>query len=98
GWCAVSRAGGKLVGEVCGILVDEAEQGRAARVLPGQSQEVQARDLGDTAAVYHPPVLNCLWDVDPAVVGTVAGRPDHHPDAMSRAAVGEADCLSISLN
>ena len=33
---ARAMVGGDLVGEVCGIVVDEAEQGRAAGVLPGQ--------------------------------------------------------------
>jgi hypothetical protein len=31
--------------------VDEAEQGRAAAVLPGQAEEVQAGDIGDAPLV-----------------------------------------------
>jgi hypothetical protein len=31
--------------------VDEAEQGRAAAVLPEQAEEVQAGDIGDAAPV-----------------------------------------------
>jgi hypothetical protein len=80
--CLLLISGGDLVGEVGGILVDEAEQGRAARVLPGQPQKVKGWDLGDTASVYYPPVPKRCWDVDPGVVGAVAGRPHHHADAM----------------
>src|SRR4029453_5946388 len=85
-------------GEVCGILFDEAEQGRAAGVLPGQAQEVQAGDLGHAASVYHSPVLDRCWDVDPGVVGRVAGRPDYAPDGIQCAAVGEADRSAVSLD
>ena len=44
-------AAGNAVGQVGGVFADEAEQGRAAAVLPGQAEEVQARDIGDAAAV-----------------------------------------------
>jgi len=54
GWGA-AMVGGDLVGEVWGIVVDRAEQGRAPGMLPGQSQEVQARDLGRDAAVTTRP-------------------------------------------
>jgi hypothetical protein len=40
GWGAGAVVGGDLVREVCGIVVNEAEQGRAAGVLPGQAEEV----------------------------------------------------------
>ena len=43
--------GGDLIGEVGGVVVDEAEQGRAAGVLPGQAEEVQPGDIGDAAPV-----------------------------------------------
>ena len=36
--------------------MDEAEQGRAAAVLPGQAEEVQAGDIGDAAPVDYVPV------------------------------------------
>jgi hypothetical protein len=35
-------AGGDTASEEGGIIVDEAEQGRTAGVLPGQAHEVQA--------------------------------------------------------
>jgi hypothetical protein len=37
------------------VVVDEAEQRRAAGVLAGQAEEVQAGDVGDTAAVVARP-------------------------------------------
>jgi hypothetical protein len=90
--------GGDLVGEVCGIPVDEGEQGRAAGVLPGQSQEVQAGISVTPRRCITRPFSTAFGMWDPGVLGTVAGRPDHHPDALSRAAVSEPDCLFISLN
>jgi hypothetical protein len=48
-------AGGDAIGEVVGIVVDEAEQGRAAGVLPRQAEEVQARYLGDAAPMGYLP-------------------------------------------
>src|SRR3954470_14848663 len=75
-------------GEVGCVLVDEAEQCRPAGVLPRQAEEVQPRDVGDAATVYDPTVTGHVRDVDPGVVGPVAGCPHHRPD-LQRAAVGE---------
>ena len=58
GWGAGVVVGGDLVGEVCGILVDEAEQGGAAGVLPGQAQEVQAGDLRSRRGHVPPHVID----------------------------------------
>jgi hypothetical protein len=68
-------AGGDVAGQDGGIVVDEAEQGRASGVLPGQAHEVQARDIGDAAAVDDLPVTCHARDVDPGVVRAVAGSP-----------------------
>ena len=38
-------------GDELGVVLDEAEQRRAARVLPGEPEEVQAGDVGDAAPV-----------------------------------------------
>ncbi|HEX3305496.1 MAG TPA: hypothetical protein VHS32_04555, partial [Streptosporangiaceae bacterium] len=46
-------AGGDVAGQDGGIVVDEAEQGRASGVLPGQAHEVQAGDIGDPAPVDY---------------------------------------------
>ena len=54
-WCGELPSGGAAgdaVGEVGGVLADEAEQVRAAAVLPGQAEEVQAGDLA-AADHYH---------------------------------------------
>jgi len=71
-------------------VVNEAEQGRAASVLPGQAEEVQAGNPGDAALVGHFAVVGHAWYVDPGVVGAVAGRPDDHADVQV-SAVGELD-------
>src|SRR5690349_10709834 len=77
-------------GEVGGIVVDEAEQGRASGVLPWQAQEIQAGDIGDAAAVDYVPVTDYAGDMDPGVVRAVTGRPDHGAGVQA-AAVGEPD-------
>ena len=40
-----------VLGEVGGVVVDEAEQCGAAGVLPGQAEEVQPGHVGDAAPV-----------------------------------------------
>ena len=37
--------------DVLGVVLHPADQRRAARVLPGEAEEVEARDIGDAAAV-----------------------------------------------
>src|SRR5437588_9049428 len=56
-------AGGDTASEEGGIIVDEAEQGRTAGVLPGQAHEVQAGDIGDPAPVDYLPVAGHARDV-----------------------------------
>ena len=43
-------------GDELGVVLDQAEQCRAARVLPGQAEEVQAGDVGDASPVAEPAV------------------------------------------
>src|SRR5437764_11081341 len=74
--------------------MDEAEQGRAAGVLPGQAEEVQAGELGDAAPVGYLPIADHAGNADPGVVRTVAGCPDGNA-SVQRAAVGEADGPSV---
>src|SRR3954467_4438038 len=76
-------------GDELGVALDPAQQRRAARVLPGEAEEVQAGDVGDTAAVAQAAVLVGDVEIDPGVVGPVAGRPDDGVDVELRA-VGEA--------
>ena len=45
------RAGGDAIDEPGGVVLDEAEEGRAAGVLPRQADEGQAGHLGDAAVV-----------------------------------------------
>ena len=39
------------LGDELGVVLDQADQRRAARVLPGEAEEVEARDVGDATAV-----------------------------------------------
>src|SRR5690348_17257622 len=82
--------GGDVAGQVGGIVVDESQQGRAASVLPGQAEEVQAGNFGDAALVGHLAVACHFGYENPGIVGAVTGGTDHHAD-IQRAAVGEPD-------
>ena len=64
----------------CGIILHPADQGRAARVLPGETEEVETRDVGHPATVSQSPVGVKDRKVDPGVVGPVARRPDDRVD------------------
>ena len=63
-----------------GVVLDPAHQRRAAGVLPGQAEEVEAGDVGDAAAMAQAPVLVEDGQLDPRVVGAEAGRPDDGVD------------------
>jgi hypothetical protein len=93
-----AAAGGDAVGQVGGVVVDEAEQGRPAGVLPGQAQEVQAGHPGDAAPVINMAFTDHAGDVDPGVVRAVAGRPDDHPNVLQEAVVGEADRAALGVD
>src|SRR3954453_21432622 len=90
-WCSCgprlgrSRQGGGLArrpradlpGQVLGVVLDEAEQGRAPGVLPGQADEVQAGRFGD-AALVHDRALGIEYrHVDPGVIEPEPGGPDY---------------------
>ena len=78
GALAASRA--DLLRQVLGVVLDEAEQRRAAGVLPGQAEEVEAGRLGHAAPVHDRAALVEYRHVDPGVVEPEAGRPDHRAD------------------
>src|SRR5215204_4930592 len=78
---------GDAIGEVGGVVLDEAEQRRAAGVLPRQAEEVQAGHVGDAAPVDHAAAGDHAGDVDPGVVGPEARGPDDRAD-LKGAAVG----------
>src|ERR671930_2118596 len=102
GGAGPGRRGGVLpcdqVGEVGGVVGDEAEQRRPTSVLPRQAKEVQARHLGDAAAVDDLAFTHHPRDLDPGVVGAVAGGPHHHPDVLQQAVVGEPDGASLGVD
>src|SRR3954453_5348512 len=93
----VPGAGGDLVGEVGGVVGDEAEQCRAAGVLPGQAEEVQPGYVGDPAPVHHAAVRCHAGDGDPGLVGPVAGGPDDDRD-VEAAAVGESGGVPLGVD
>ena len=64
---------------------NEPEEGRAAGVLPRQPQEVQAGHLGHAPLVHDLAFTDHPREVDPGVVGAVAGRPHHHPHVLQQA-------------
>src|SRR5918995_2574277 len=84
------RACGDSSGEELGVVLDPADEGRAARVLPRETEEVEARNLGHASSVARLPALIEHRKPDPRVVGAVSGRPDHAVD-VELTAIGEAD-------
>src|SRR5215210_1874744 len=79
-----------LVREELGVVFDPAEERRAARVLPRQTEEVEAGDVGDAAAVAKAAVAIKHRKVDPRVIGPIPRRPDQGLELLL-AAVGECD-------
>src|SRR5690242_16577057 len=93
----VSFAGGlglreriDLFGDELGVVLDPAEECRAARVLPGETDEVETRHVGHAAPVTDGAVRIRDGKLDPGVIRLVSGRPDDGVD-LELAAVGEAD-------
>src|SRR3954452_8967069 len=74
-----------LVRDVGRVVLDEAEQRRAARVLPLQAERVEARDLGHATAMPDPAVLAGHWKLNPAVVVAETGRPNDGVDLQAAA-------------
>jgi len=48
---------GDPLGDELRVVLDKADQRRSARVLPGESEEVEARNLRDPAAMPGPTAL-----------------------------------------
>src|SRR5918992_2857100 len=91
------RACGDSTGKELGIVLDPADEGRAARVLPGKAEEVEAGNVGHTPAVPDAAIGSEDRCRDPGVIGAVAGRPDHGVD-FELAAVGEADRATLGAD
>src|SRR5919201_4446616 len=72
------------------VLLHPPEQRRAARVLPGEAEEVDPRDLRDAAVMAEATVVAKDRKVDPAVVGPVSRCPDNGVDVQG-ASVSERD-------
>ena len=73
---AIVRVSGDAFRDELGVVLHPTEKCRAARVLPVQAQEEQPRIVGDTASMTNPAVLAEHRNVDPVVIGSVAGCPD----------------------
>src|ERR671930_965389 len=79
------------------VIFHPADQRGPARVLPGKAEEVEARTVRDTAAVPQATTGIDDGQVDPRVVGAVAGRPDDRGD-VELAAVVEAHRVAVSIH
>ena len=76
-------------GDELGVVLDETEQRRAARVLPGRPRKYRPGMSLTPRRWREPAVPVGDVEIDPGVVGPVAGRPDDGVDVELRA-VGEA--------
>src|SRR5438067_2540188 len=79
-----------LFGDELGVLLDPAKERRTARVLPGETEEVETPDIGHASPVTEAAAWICNGKLDPGVIGLVSGRPDDGVD-LELAAVGEAN-------
>ena len=91
GRSAARRPGrGDLRRDELGVVLDPAEQGRPARVLPREAEEVEPGDVGHASTVLDPARRVEHLRLEPGVVEPVARRPDHRVD-VEHASVREAD-------
>jgi hypothetical protein len=81
------RLGVDLVGDELGVVFDPPEQRGSPRVLPGETEDVEAAHVGDPAPVKQLSVVVGNGKLDPGVVEAVARRPDDRVD-VKRALVG----------
>src|SRR5919106_3028540 len=70
------------------IVLDPADQRRAACPLPGEAEEKETWYVGQSATVSQAPVLIDDRKVDPRIVGAVAGGPDDRVDLDLVSVVG----------
>src|SRR5689334_23113662 len=94
---AVSFAGGlrlreriDLFGDELGVVLDPAEESRTARVLPGETEEVETRHVAHASTVTDDAVRIRDGKLDPGLIRPESGRPDDGVD-RELAAVCEAD-------
>src|SRR5215203_3573834 len=70
-----SALGDPLCDEL-GVVLHPADEGGAARVLPGKAEEIEAGNVRDPATVDELAAVIRDRKVDPGVVEPVASRPD----------------------
>src|SRR5690349_11585230 len=63
--CLSCLEGGDPISDELGVVFHPSDQGRAARVLPGEAKEIQTRDVGHSTSVLHSPVRVEDGQVDP---------------------------------
>src|SRR4051812_46132312 len=89
--------GGDVLGEVRGVVGDESEESGPSGVLPRQTEDVQPGDVGHPPPLHGMTVRDDPRDVDPRVIGPVAGGPDHD-EGVQAAAVGEPRALPLGAH
>ena len=71
---------GDSLGDELGVVLDPAYEGRPSRVLPRETEEVQAGYVRHAAVMRDSAVRPENPGLDPRVVGAVARRPDDRVD------------------
>src|SRR6185295_4950744 len=89
--------GRDLLGDELSVVLHPSEQCRAASVLPGQTEEVEAGNVGHASAVAQSAGLVDDGKLDPGVVGPVSGRPDDRVE-LELAPVLEPHSASIRVD
>src|SRR5581483_6987380 len=79
-----------LFGDELGVVLDPAKEGGAARVLPGETEEIETRHVGHASTVTDGALRIRVGKLDPGVIQLVSGRPYDGID-LELAAVGETN-------
>src|SRR5690242_16860133 len=67
-----------LFGDELGVVLDPAKEGRAARVLPGETEEIETPDIGHASPMTDGARALRIRDgkLDPGVIRPVSSRPN----------------------
>src|SRR5581483_494873 len=79
-----------LFGDELGVFLDPAKEGRAARVLPGETEEIETRHVRHASPVTDGTLRIRDGKLEPGAIRLVSGRPNDGID-LDLAAVGETN-------
>ena len=78
--CFTVEMASQMAAEVASVVSGTVDETRFAPAKKGHAHQIQARGYGDAAVVPDPAPVIEDWDVEPGVVGVIAGGPDDRLD------------------